>query len=206
MKRKTIFITACLILSRLIACTNQNPVDFAPLAVATPLMSHFNTPRPDSVSNVQGSILARPQMGVGRAAHTATLLPDGTVLLAGGFTDSEEALSNTEIFDPATYTFSSIQPMSVTRQSHTATLLQNGKVLLAGGFNGTYLASAELYDLETGLFTPTGSMTMPRSGHKAILLDDGKVLLVGGTGEGWRFLATAEIYDPHTGGVRQRVR
>ncbi|WP_410959788.1 kelch repeat-containing protein, partial [Salmonella sp. SAL4356] len=81
-----------------------------------------------------------------RAAHTATLLPNGQVLIAGGFSGDQNSLASAETFDPAQEKFVSAGNMSVSRSGHTATLLPNGKVLIAGGYNGDYLASAELYD------------------------------------------------------------
>lgn len=139
------------------------------------------------------------RMTVARAAHTATLLPDGTLLLVGGFAAGEEALASAERFDPRERSFTPVEAMSVARQSHTATLLPDGRVLIAGGFNGEYLDSAELFDPATGRFTPSGRMREARSGHGALLLPDGRVLVVGGTGKGWSFLDSAELYDPTTG-------
>ena len=145
-----------------------------------------------------GAIKAVRSMSTRRAAHTATLLPDGKVLVAGGFGGDENSIATVEVFDPATNTFRSTGSMNSARASHTATLLPNGKVLIAGGYNGNYLASAELYDPSTRTFTSAGSMVTARSGHIATLLNDGKVLLAGGTGTGWTFLADAELYDPTT--------
>jgi hypothetical protein len=145
-----------------------------------------------------GSVNSIRSMTTRRAAHTATLLPDGKVLVAGGFTGSENSLASAEVFDPATSTFASAGNMNASRAGHTATLLPKGKVLIAGGFNGSYLASAELYDPATRIFTPASDMVTARSGHVATLLNNGKVLLAGGTGVGWTFLATAELYDPAT--------
>ena len=142
-----------------------------------------------------GSIDAIRGMKTRRAAHTATLLGNGKVLVAGGFGGDESSLASAEIFDAATNSFSSANNMSVARAGHSATALPDGKVLLAGGFNGNYLDSAEIYDAKTGKFTPTGKMTLPRSEHIAVLLNNGKVLLAGGVGTGWTFLADAEIYD-----------
>jgi hypothetical protein len=135
-----------------------------------------------------------------RAAHTATLLRDGRVLIAGGFGDDGGEEATAELYDPRTRTFSFTGSMSVGRQSHTATLLKNGRVLIAGGYDprGDRLASAELYDPRTGRFMPTGRMSTPRGGHTATLLSDGRVLIVGGTGPGYTFLKSAELYDPHT--------
>lgn len=138
------------------------------------------------------------KMSANRASHTATLLPNGKVLITGGFAGRDSSLASTEMFDPKTNRFSPAAEMSVSRLGHTATLLPNGKVLITGGFNGDYLDSAELYDLKTGKFSPTGKMTMPRSEHIAVLLKNGKVLLAGGVGTGWTFLSDAEIYDPAT--------
>jgi len=143
-----------------------------------------------------GSINVIRNMNTRRAAHTATLLANGKVLVAGGFAGDKNSLASAEIFDPKTSAFSSAGNMSFTRAGHSATVLPDGKVLIAGGYNGNYLDSAEIYDANTGRFTPTGKMTLPRSGHIAVLLENGKVLLAGGVGTGWTFLAETEVYDP----------
>jgi Kelch motif/Galactose oxidase, central domain len=148
-------------------------------------------------SNELGTVTPTRSMNTRRAAHTATLLPGGKVLVAGGFENGNN-LRSTEVFDPATEVFQASPNLSVARVGHTATLLSNGKVLIAGGYNGNYLASAELYDPATHSFTPTSTMTTARSGHVATPLQNGKVLLAGGVGDGWTFLASAEIYDPGT--------
>jgi N-acetylneuraminic acid mutarotase len=145
-----------------------------------------------------GSVNAIRSMTATRAAHTATLLPNGKVLIAGGMTGSESGLASAELFDPTTNVFTAVENMTIARAGHTATLLQNGKVLIAGGYKGDFLDSAELYDPATGKFTPAGKMVTPRSGHIATLLNNGKVLLAGGTSVGWTFLADAELYDPKT--------
>jgi len=151
----------------------------------------------DNGNRDAGVINAVRSMATQRAAHTATLLPDGKVLVAGGFTGGGSLVS-AEVFDPATSTFASAGNMNAARAGHTATLLPNGKVLIAGGYNGSYLASAELYDPAAHTFMPTGTMVTSRSGHVATLLNNGKVLLAGGVGTGWTFLADAETYDPNT--------
>lgn len=152
-------------------------------------------------STANGTVIVIQDMITARAAHTATLLPNGKVLIAGGFNGNENALSSTEIFDPASNTFSAGPAMHFARQLYSATLLKNGKVLMAGGYgdNDTYLDRAELYDPQTGTFTSAGQMTVPRAGHTATLLQDGRVLLAGGTSTGWIFLDSAEIYDPVKG-------
>lgn len=154
-----------------------------------------NSERENDASGT-GSINAIRGLNTSRAAHTATLLSNGKVLVAGGFAGDKNSLASAEVFDSKTNTFSSAGNMNFTRAGHSATVLPDGKVLIAGGYNGNYLDSAEIYDANTGKFTPTGKMTLPRSGHIAVLLANGKVLLAGGVGAGWTFLADAEIYDP----------
>jgi hypothetical protein len=151
-------------------------------------------PRPVAV----GTVTSINPMNAKRAAHTATLLTNGKVLLAGGFLDGGSAIAEAELYDPVSRTFSSVGGMSTARASHSATLLSNGKVLIAGGFNGDYLDTAELYDPSTNRFENAGKMVVARSGQVATLLKDGTVLLAGGVGTGWTFLASAEIYDPRT--------
>ena len=135
-----------------------------------------------------------------RASHSATLLPDGRVLIAGGFKkahagDDEAYSSTAEIFDPRTRKFSATGEMSYKRGGHTATLLIGGLVLVAGGWNLMgVISSAELYDPASEKFTTIGSMTMRRGGCTATLLLDGRVLICGGTGRD--VTSSAEIFDP----------
>jgi len=140
-----------------------------------------------------------------RADHTATLLPDGRVLIAGGMVENGVFLNSTELFDPAKGTFAVAASMHSRRVSHSATLLRNGKVLIAGGLAGRVfeggpgvVASTEIFDPATGRFTPGPSMSTPRTGHAAVLLANGKVLVAGGAGSDEQGLASAEIYDPAT--------
>jgi len=142
------------------------------------------------------------QMNVERAAHTATLLADGRVLIAGGFREegtSEIAISSAEIFDPETNTFTPTRDMNAPRDGHTATLLPNGQVLIAGGWNQTGRTStAELYDPQTGKFEYTGSMMAPRQGLTATPLKNGQVLIAGGDSARNAPQLIAELYDPAT--------
>jgi hypothetical protein len=149
--------------------------------------------------------------GTGIYGHTATLLPNGTVLLAGGFVNSvwdyagiSTSDDGASLYDSATGVFSGTGNMTANRGDHTATLLANGKVLIAGGADqdptGTGLASAELYDPSTGTFTQTASMAVGRFLQTATLLQNGKVLIVGGVlTSASEPVATAEVYDPATG-------
>jgi hypothetical protein len=132
-----------------------------------------------------------------REYHTATLLPNGIVLVAGGF-NYLNALNSAELYNPATGTWSSTSNLNNGRSLHTATLLPNGKVLVAGGFDNDYtLNSAELYDPVTGTWSSTGNLNTARGDHTATLLPNGKVLVAGG----WNHydVASAELYDPDTG-------
>ncbi|MEQ1604335.1 MAG: kelch repeat-containing protein [Pyrinomonadaceae bacterium] len=146
-----------------------------------------------------GRIRSLSDMVTGRAAHTATLLTDGRVLIVGGFRNGGTSLREAEIFAADTGTFSPTGSLSTPRSGHTATMLPDGKILIAGGFDGTYLDSSEIFDPKTGKFTPGGRLTLPRSEHTATKLADGRILLSGGVGTGWTFLSDAEIYDPRTG-------
>ena len=139
--------------------------------------------------------------------HTATLLPNGTVLVAGG---TSSVTANAEIYNPTAGTWAATGNLNTTRSFHTATLLNNGKVLIAGGYinnqvgNPTVLASAEIYDPSVGTWIVTGSMITARSSHTATLLNNGTVLVAGGI-ETYASdpddvpIASAEIYDPVTG-------
>ena len=137
-------------------------------------------------------------MGGARSNHTATLLPSGLVLIAGG-ENSTSDLNTAELFNPLSGTFSSIHGMAAARSNHTATLLPSGKVLVAGGKHGPgQLALAELYDPGSGTWSPTGPMGTARQHHTATLLPNGKVLVVGGY-DGTDPIPGAEIYDPAFG-------
>ena len=132
-------------------------------------------------------MIRRPGCGPRRAAwppsrfrHTATLLPNGQVLVAGGFND-DGVLASAELYDPATGLWTATGSMATPRVDHTATLLPNGKVLVAGGEGRRPFASAELYDPATGLWTATGSMAPSATDHTATLLPNGQVLVAGGS-------------------------
>jgi hypothetical protein len=133
-----------------------------------------------------------------RDQHTATLLPDGRVLVAGGI--NNHILASTELYDSATGTWALAGKLNLARESHTATLLPNGKVLVAAGVNvaGGNTRTAELYDPASGTWTVTGSLAQGRYSHVATLLPDGKVLVAGGDNT-IGLLNNAELYDPESG-------
>jgi N-acetylneuraminic acid mutarotase len=137
-------------------------------------------------------------MSTARYAYTQTLLPNGEVLVAGGYekscvTGPWPAISSAELYNPATGTWTATGSINQARLGHTATLLTNGQLLVAGGddVNG---ATAELYNPTTGNWANTGSMNTPRRWQYAVLLANGKPLVLFGS-----FVTSTELYDPATG-------
>lgn len=150
-----------------------------------------------------GKWLPTGDMNVPRHYHTATLFPNGQVLVAGGADCEGHVWSSAELYTPPTLpgTWTATGSMNHPRFVFTATLLNNGKVLAAGGADTNFssaTASTELYDSATGNWTSTGDMTTPRVHHKATLLPDGKVLVSGGQNPS-SAISSAELYDPATG-------
>jgi RHS repeat-associated protein len=129
--------------------------------------------------------------------HTATLLPNGQILITGGRNDSS-VLASAELFDPVTETFTALaSAMTTPRAGHTATLLPDGRVLILGSEDdGSALATAEVFHLSTTSFTAvTPGLTTPRGNHTAILLPTGLVMISGGQNSSG-ILASTELYMP----------
>jgi hypothetical protein len=142
-----------------------------------------------------------------RCGETATLLPNGQVLLAGGRTQGGGTAS-AELYDPISGAFAPTGSMSFVRFGHTATLLPNGEVLITGGGNCNsgcvVFNTAEIYSPNSGTFRlTTSNLSTAYTGAAAILLATGKVLIAGGSSGGINLNSFAEIYDPATGTFTQ---
>ncbi len=139
-----------------------------------------------------GTFMPTGSLIAARGAHTATLLLNGKVLIAGGYQHGfpDVVLASAELYDPSTGTFTPTGDMTMPRAGHSATLLPDGRVLIAGSYDNAG-SSAELYDPSTGTFTATGNLINPPGFHSATLLGSGKVLITGGL--------SAQLYDPASG-------
>ena len=151
-------------------------------------------------------------LNTSRYQHNATLLDNGTVLIAGG-TNCPSAgscsnLNSAELYSPASGTITNTGAMAAARTA-PAVLLGNGKVLIAGGYscdssgNCASLKSAEIYDPVAGTFSSAGNMTTDRYAHTMTLLNSGKVLIAGGetctSSTSCTALNSAELYNPVAG-------
>lgn len=134
--------------------------------------------------------------------HSATLLPDGRVLVITGTWGGMDGatVGSAELWDPVEGSSTPTGPPVTSRPHATATLLSDGRVLVVGGYGGwaypsTALATAELWDAERDTFREAGSLAEPRVRHTATRLQDGRVLVIGGIGPDGQ-LASAEVWDP----------
>ena len=151
-------------------------------------------------------------MGRQRTQHAAVLLNDGRVLLVGGAgvlqagiqeQQLERPLIETDLFDPASATWSFAGDISTLRDYVAAAMLSDGSVLVAGGNDGkgtdtSVLASAEVFDPATGQWSSAGTMSQTRQGHSLVPLDNGMALVAGGDAGDDPF-QSVEIYDPSSG-------
>lgn len=189
-------VASLLLALAVVACAGTDPTQ-SPAQVPSPThsisakatLSPSQTPSPSASATASPQFTPTGSMIVGRSWHTATLLLDGRVLIAGGLAPNGDQLSSAELFDPAIGKFSPTGSMTVKRDSQTATLLQDGRVLIVGGYDaanfpGTGIVvpgqatpsgpwirpSAEVYDPKTGTFSKTGSLPSGRIDYTATLL------------------------------------
>jgi len=165
------------------------------------------TPTAEIYNSGSGTWTQVGDMSTGRTEHTATLLPDGTVMVCGGISDTLPS----DLYNPATQTFSTVGGVLHPRQRHVSLRLTNpawgslvGKVLAIGGastgnsvFGGLQQAldTVELYNPSTGQFSLFGTMTEARQNHTATMLNDGRILITGGISSP-AISGTAEIVVP----------
>lgn len=142
-----------------------------------------------------GSGMPVEPMDIARGEHTASILPDGKVLITGG-RNSGGYTSSSLLHDPSTKGWSTAATPGVPRIAHATTLLTDGTVLVTGGYGGNgHLSSTEYYNVATSAWATGGSLAVPRGSHTSTLLADGRVLVTGGV-NGTSHLASAEIYTP----------
>lgn len=148
---------------------------------------------------VTGAWVPTNSMTVPRSGHTAIVMPNGKVLVAGG-RDLTSALATAEVFDPTTETWSSVGPMANARSGHDVIEAWNWAPLVAGGAAGgaSTLASSEVFDLHTGTWRTVGALNIGRASHKLAELPGKQILAVSGRNQALGWTPTVEIYDPAT--------
>ena len=154
----------------------------------------------------RGSILPA-HLNQPRTEHSATLLPDGTVLIFGGMSPSGAVLDTAEVFDPANASLSLLGSVGLLpRAAHTATVLKDGRLLLAGGFGADRqpILDAELYNPTTRQTERFNARLDSARLHQiAALLPDqaGSVLWWGGSNERGKLRGDGDVYDPTSGKI-----
>ncbi len=176
------------------------------LSMACLFLVILSPPITAGTSTASGDFYRTRDMGSPRSWHTATLLANGKVLIAGGsFANNDTQLATAEIYDPDKGTYEPTGSMNDPRWGHTAVRLADGKVLVAGGWIQSFTQptrNAEIYDPATGQFTRIGDMSISRGDVPPIVPGcDGKWLVIGGTTEGTFGTGTTRIdsFDPATG-------
>lgn len=156
------------------------------------LLSQVATDTTAIYDPIADAFTAGPTLSAPRSLHTATQLPNGTWLIAGGVNGTNDPQATCEVYDPVTDTWTPVATMNSARTGHTATLLANGKVLVTGGIQAMPVTptqlqpireivnTTELYDPVANTWTPGPLLSTPRAGHVAITRPDGRVLLAGG--------------------------
>ena len=155
----------------------------------------------ESFEPSSGSFKMSGGMRTTRIQPVAARLPDGKVLVLGGFRNPQnlhEQPTNppyAEKYDPVAHVFSALANLTLSRDGYTATLLANGELLLAGGEDlGHTVGTSQLLNPDTGSLIDTGDLITERKGHTATLLNDGRVLITGGVDSNGVTLASAELY------------
>jgi RHS repeat-associated protein len=134
-----------------------------------------------------------------RSGHTATVLPDGAVLILGGTTSDGSVVTAAELFDPATRQFQNLAGLEpLARAGHTATLLSDGRLLIVGGrAGGRPLSSVVLWNAITRVIDESDAgLENARAGHLAVLLPNGSVLISGGRDGAGDIVKRAQVFDP----------
>jgi galactose oxidase-like protein/Kelch motif protein len=144
------------------------------------------------------------ELHTGREAALAVALPNGQVLIAGGYNEGSGDLQSAELFNPANDTFTALTAAGETelqmpRYGAFATLLADGRVLIGGGYDehsSSYLQSTELFNPATGTFAALNAeLHTPRFDASAARLPDGQVLIAGGQNSSGA-LSSAELFNP----------
>ena len=172
--------------------TNTQGTSYTPVRSFTTTANHAPLL---GLNGATGIFTATGSMVTPRSDHAANLLPDGKVLVTGGFAGGT-ARREAELYDPASGGWTAAPSMAVERLWHTATTLADGNVLISGGSQyptGTRHISTEIFESATNTWMTVGNLTSSRILHTATLLRDGQVLVAGGGTN------VAELYQPATG-------